>query len=61
MIKIIRDCRAGCNIKRDCGDPYCCNWMEYDGVYDFFIGDEISESEIVIEELDEGIDYVIIH
>jgi hypothetical protein len=45
----------------DCGDPYCCNWMEYDGVYDFFIGDEIYESEIIIEDLEEGIDYAIIY
>jgi hypothetical protein len=61
MIKILRDCRAGRNITMDCGDPYCCNWMEYDGFHDFFIGDEIYESEIVIEDLEEGIDYVIIH
>lgn len=57
MIKILRDCRAGHNIMMDCGDPYCCTWMEYDGVYDFFTGDEISETEIVIGDLVEGLDY----
>lgn len=60
MIKILRDCRAGLNIKKDCGDPYCCTWMEYDGIYDFFEGDEIYESEIVLDDLVEGDDYEVI-
>ena len=60
MIKFLKNCRAGMNVKRDSGDPWCCTWMEYDGVYDFIKDDEMYESEVVIEDLEEGIDYEII-
>jgi hypothetical protein len=58
MIKFLKDCRAGRNIQVNCGDPSCCSWMEYDGIDDFYKDDEVFESEVVLDDLEEGVDYI---
>jgi len=59
MIKILRDCRCGQYIKMDCGDPSCCQWEEYDGIFGCLKGEEYEEWELKLDDLEEGVDYMV--